>query len=71
VRYAVVLPATGARVKLPICLALIALLSACIPIGIRGTSIVDSGIQHPVAASPSGDAAPNLPASRAPDPQRA
>jgi len=36
-------------VKLPICLALTALLSACIPIGIRGTSIVDAGAQHPAA----------------------
>jgi hypothetical protein len=58
-------------VKVPICLALIALLSACIPIGIRGTSIVDAGAQRPVAGSASGDATPSLPDSRAPDPQRA
>jgi hypothetical protein len=57
-------------VKVPICLALAALLSACIPIGIRGTSIVDAGAQRPAAASPSGDAATNLPAARAPDPRR-
>jgi hypothetical protein len=62
---------TGARVKVAICLALAALLSACIPIGIRGTSIGDAGAQRPVAASPSGDAASNSPAARAPDPQRA
>jgi hypothetical protein len=62
---------TGARVKVAICLALAALLSACIPVGIRGTSIVDAGAQRPVAASTPGDAAPNSPAPRAPDPQRA
>jgi hypothetical protein len=58
-------------VKVAICLALAALLSACIPVGIRGTSIVDAGAQRPVAAQPSGDAAPNSPGPRAPDPQRA
>jgi hypothetical protein len=62
--------ANGARVKLPICLALAGLLSACIPIGIRGTSITDAGAQRPIAASPAGDAATNLPASRTPDPRR-
>jgi hypothetical protein len=60
-----------ARLKVAICLALAALLSACIPIGIRGTSIGDAGARRPVAASPSGDAAPNSPVPRAPDPQRA
>lgn len=55
--------------KLPICLALAALLSACIPIGIRGTSITDAGIQRPVAASPAG-AATNSPAPRVSDPRR-
>lgn len=39
--------------KLLICLALTALLSACIPIGIRGTSIVDAGAQRAAAASTS------------------
>jgi hypothetical protein len=58
-------------VKVAICLALAALLSACIPIGIRGTSIVDGGAQPPLAASPSGDAAPNSPVPPAPNPQRA
>jgi hypothetical protein len=58
----------GARVKVPICLALAALLSACIPIGIRGTSITDAGAR-PVAAAPAGDAA-NSPAPRAPAPRR-
>jgi hypothetical protein len=56
-------------VKVAICLALAALLSACIPIGIRGTSIVDAGSQRPVAASQSGDAAPNSPAPRSEDPR--
>ncbi|MEO8565922.1 MAG: hypothetical protein ABI541_06025 [Betaproteobacteria bacterium] len=56
--------------KLPVCLALAALLSACIPIGIRGTSITDAGAQHPVTASPAGDAATDLPAPRAPEPRR-
>jgi hypothetical protein len=60
---------TGARVKVAICLALAVLLSACIPIGIRGTSIVDAGAQPPVAASRSVDAAPNAPAPRATDPR--
>jgi hypothetical protein len=69
VRYAVLLLPTGARVKVAICLALAALLSACIPIGIRGTSIVDAGTQRPVAASQSGDAAPNSPAPRGEDPR--
>jgi hypothetical protein len=54
----------------PICLALAALLSGCIPIGIRGTSIGDTGAQRPIAASPAGDATANLPASRTPDPRR-
>jgi hypothetical protein len=57
-------------VKVPICLALAALLSGCIPIGIRGTSIGDTGTQRPIAASPAGDATANLPASRTPDPRR-
>ncbi len=57
--------------KVPICLALIALLSACIPIGIRGTSISDAGIQRPVAASPSGSTSPNVRAPLPADPQRA
>jgi len=57
-------------VKLPVCLALAALLSACIPIGIRGTSITDAGTQHPIAVSPAGDAGTNLPAPRAPEPRR-
>jgi hypothetical protein len=52
-------------VKVAICLALAALLSACIPIGIRGTSVVDAGAQRPVSASPSGDSAPNSPALQA------
>lgn len=55
--------------KLPICLALAALLSACIPIGIRGTSVTDAGIQRPVAASPAG-ATTNSPAPRVSDPRR-
>jgi hypothetical protein len=57
-------------VKLPICLALAMLLSACIPIGIRGTSITDAGAQRAIAASRAGAAA-DLPAPRAPDPRRA
>jgi hypothetical protein len=57
-------------VKLPFCLALAALLSACIPIGIRGTSITDAGIQRPIAASPAG-ATTTSPAPRAPEPRRA
>jgi hypothetical protein len=62
--------ATGARVKVPICLALAMLLSACIPIGIRGTSIVDAGAQRPAAASPAGDATAIVLAPRAPEPGR-
>ncbi|HXU55366.1 MAG TPA: hypothetical protein VN744_08025 [Casimicrobiaceae bacterium] len=54
--------------KLPICLALAMLLSACIPIGIRGTSITDAGAQRAIAASPAGAA--DLPAPGAPDPRR-
>jgi hypothetical protein len=46
------------------------LLSACIPIGIRGTSITDAGAQRAIAASPAGDAA-EVAAPRAPDPRRA
>jgi hypothetical protein len=56
-------------VKLPFCLALAALLSACIPIGIRGTSITDAGIKRPIAASPAG-ATTTSPAPRAPEPRR-
>jgi len=69
VRYAVRYWPTGARVKLPICLALAMLLSACIPIGIRGTSITDAGAQRAIAASPAGAA--DLPAPGAPDVRRA
>ena len=61
---------TGARVKVPICLVLAMLLSACIPIGIRGTSITDAGAHRPVATSPAGDAAANLLIRPTPDPQR-
>jgi hypothetical protein len=57
-------------VKVLICLALAALLSACIPIGVRGTSITDAGAQRPVVASPDGEATANLPALRAPEPRR-
>jgi len=56
-------------VKLPICLALAMLLSACIPIGIRGTSITDAGAHRAIATSPTGAA--DLPAPRPPDPRRA
>lgn len=55
--------------KLPICLALTALLSACIPIGIRGTSIVDAGAQHragvPIADPPAKIGQPGQIADRA------
>ncbi|MEP6997665.1 MAG: hypothetical protein ABI900_08455 [Betaproteobacteria bacterium] len=51
-------------------LALIALLSGCIPIGIRGTSIVEAGTQHP-AASAFGEAAATPPARPTPAQRRA
>jgi hypothetical protein len=50
-----------------ICLALTALLSACIPIGIRGTSVVDAGARHPAATPPSSEAATMAPADPAKD----
>jgi len=63
--------ATGACVKVPICLVLIMQLAACIPIGIRGTSVVDAGAQHPTASLPSGESAAIDRERRAPDPRRA
>ncbi|MGH8800211.1 MAG: hypothetical protein ACREX7_08195 [Casimicrobiaceae bacterium] len=39
------------------CLVLIALLSACIPIGVRGTSVVDAGPGRTGATSPGTQAA--------------
>lgn len=55
---------------MPICLALTALLSACIPIGIRGTSIVDAGASHPAATAPSSRAATIAPGHPAKDPRQ-
>jgi len=54
---------------MPICLILTALLAACIPIGIRGTSIVDAGAKHPAATQPSSGAATIAPAHPKKDPQ--
>lgn len=51
------------------CLALFALLSGCIPIGVRGTSIVDGGTARPGAAAGWQTAA--SPAAHDPHPLRA
>jgi hypothetical protein len=48
-------------VKVPIFLAFAALLSGCIPIGIRGTSIVDAGTLHPATAARSAAPTATMP----------
>ena len=55
---------------MPICLVLTALLSGCIPIGIRGTSVVDAGAKHPVAAAPPSNAATVAPGQLTKDPRQ-
>jgi hypothetical protein len=64
--------ATGDHVKLPmICLVLSMQLTGCIPIGIRGTSVVDAGSQRPAVSVPSGESGTIDRARRAPEPRRA
>jgi hypothetical protein len=57
--------------KVPICLILIMQLTACIPIGIQGTSLGDAGTQRPAACLSSGANATIDPEPHARAPQRA